>query len=144
VVDHLVSRLLSPTFLGRGLRFCAVGVTNTLLGLGLIWLAWRWWGWHDLAANALGYAAGFAWSFTLNRHWTFRHEGARGASLARFALVCTLAYAFNLAVLAVARSATRQDSFWPHVLAVGAYTVVAFLGSHFYAFRAHRSPEPQP
>ncbi len=129
--------------LGRGLRFAAVGVSNTLLGLGLIWLAWRWWGWHDVAANALGYAAGFAWSFMLNRGWTFRHNGPAGRSMARFALVCTLAYALNLAVLALARNAIGQGSFWPHLLAVGAYSVSAFLGSHFYAFRIHRSSEPQ-
>lgn len=119
----------------RILRFAAVGVSNTLVGLGLIWVAWHWWGWPDLLANALGYAAGFAWGFALNRGWTFRHEGPAGASLLRYALVCALAYALNVAVLTSTRGLLGETSFWPQVLAVGAYSCAAFLGSHFYAFR---------
>lgn len=120
----------------RFLRFATVGVSNTLVGLGLIWVAWHWWGWPDLPANALGYAAGFAWGFLLNRGWTFRHHGPAGASLLRYALVCAVAYALNLVVLAATRAAIGPDSFWPQVLSMGVYTVVAFAGSHFYAFRA--------
>lgn len=128
----------------RALRFATVGLTCTVLSLGVIWTAWRWWAWSDVAANALGYAFGFIASFVLNRGWTFSDGGPAGSGLARFALVCALAYALNLAVLAVARPAIGQDSFLPQLLAVGAYSVAAFLGSHFYAFRLHRSAEPQP
>ena len=128
--------------LRRALRFATVGLTCTVLGLSVIWMAWRWWAWTDVAANALGYTFGFIASFALNRGWTFADRP--GSGLARFALVCALAYALNLAVLAVARTTMGQDSFWPQLFAVGAYSVAAFLGSHFYAFRLHRSAEPQP
>jgi putative flippase GtrA len=132
------------SLLRRGLRFGTVGVACTVVGLALIWVAWRWWAWDDVAANALGYAAGFLMSFVFNREWTFRDQAPPAAGLARFTLVCALAYALNLAVLAAVRSAIGPDSFWPQLLAVGAYSVAAFLGSHFYAFRLQRSAEPQP
>ena len=132
------------SLLRRALRFGTVGLTCTVIGLALIWLAWRWWEWDDVAANTLGYAVGFLLSLVLNRGWTFRDDGPPARGLARFALVCALAYALNLAVLAVARSAMGQQSFWPQLLAVGAYSAAAFLGSHFYAFRLHRTAESRP
>jgi putative flippase GtrA len=131
-------------FLLRAVRFGMVGVSNTAIGLGLIWLAWHGLGWPDLPANLLGYGVGFAWSYALNRRWTFRHDGPVRASVARFALVCGFSYALNLAVLAAARAAMGPASFWPHVLGMVAYTASAFLGSHYYAFHVRRSVGSHP
>jgi len=128
----------------RAMRFCMVGASNTAIGLGLIWVAWRWLRWPDLPANVLGYSVGFLWSYALNRRWTFAHRGPLAQSFARFALICALAYAVNLAVLAASRAALGAASFWPHVLGMAAYTLVGFLGSQFYAFHVQRSPRSQP
>jgi len=128
----------------RALRFSMVGASNTAIGLGLIWVAWRWLRWPDLPANLLGYGVGFLWSYALNRRWTFSHRGPRAQSFARFALVCALAYAVNLAVLAASRAALGAATFWPHVLGMAAYTVVGFFGSQYYAFHVQRSLRSQP
>jgi putative flippase GtrA len=118
------------------LRFGLVGVSNTVLGLAVIWLAWRWWGWADLPANVLGYAVGFVWSFFAHRHWTFgRPAGRAERHLLRYALVCAAAYAMNLLVLHAARAWAGPQPFWPHVLAMVAYTAVSFTGSRFFAFK---------
>jgi len=131
-------------FLKRAVRFGMVGVSNTAIGLGLIWVAWRWLRWPDLPANVLGYSVGFLWSYAVNRRWTFQHRGPVPQSFTRFALVCGFAYAVNLAVLALARTALGADTFWPHVLGMAAYTTVGFLGSQFYAFHVQRSLRSQP
>ena len=130
--------------LSRALRFGLVGLSNTAIGLALIWLAWRGLGWPDLPANLLGYGVGFVWSYALNRRWTFAHRGPLAQSFGRFALVCALAYAVNLAVLAASRAALGAATFWPHVLGMAAYTLVGFLGSQFYAFHVQRSLRSQP
>ncbi len=116
-------------------RFVLVGLSNTLIGMGVIYLAWRGLGLGDLPANMIGYGIGFVWSYGLNRLWTFQDSGAVGRSLARFALVCAVAYLANLLVLFAARRLMGEASFLPHVFGSVAYTVLGYLGSRFFAFR---------
>jgi putative flippase GtrA len=49
------------------LRFSAVGVINTLLGLTVIFALMRFGGVQYIVANAMGYAIGTVVSFVLNR-----------------------------------------------------------------------------
>lgn len=123
------------------LKFALVGVVNTLVGMGVIFVAWYFLGWGDLAANLLGYAVGFCCSYGLNRLWTFADRSPVGRSLWRFALVCAAAYAANLVVLFATRAAMGPASFMPHVLGSITYTVAGYLGSRFFAFRK-TSPPP--
>ena len=119
-------------------RFLLVGLSNTLIGMGVIYFAWRVLGLGDLPANMLGYAIGFVWSYGLNRLWTFQDSGAMGRSFSRFALVCAVAYLANLLVLFTARRLMGDASFLPHVFGSVAYTALGYLGSRFFAFK------PQP
>jgi putative flippase GtrA len=119
-------------------RFLLVGVSNTLIGMGVIYFCWRVLGWPDLPANITGYAIGIVWSYTLNRLWTFQHRGAVVRSLPRFLLVCAIAYAANLAVLFAMRSLMGPESFLPHVVGMGVYTVTGYLGSRYFAFGSGR------
>jgi putative flippase GtrA len=116
-------------------RFLLVGVSNTLIGLGVIYFAWRIVGLSDLAANVTGYLIGFCWSYLLNRLWTFNDAGSVGRSFARFALVCALAYAVNLLILFEARRWIGGSSFLPHIFGMVAYTAVGYFGSRYFAFK---------
>ncbi len=116
------------------LRFALVGVSNTFIGLAVIYLAWRVLGLPDLAANALGYAIGFLWSFMMNRRWSFQAEGPTGQHFRRFVLVCALAYTANVLVLMLSRSWLGPEGFLPHALGMATYSVLAFIGSRRYAF----------
>ncbi len=121
--------------LGAALRFAAVGVSNSVIGILVIYVAWRALGWSDLAANALGYAVGFVWGFGLNRSWTFGDRGRIGASFLRYLAVCAVAFAVNLLAVVEARKMLGPGTFAPQLIGVCVYTVIAFLGSRFYAFR---------
>jgi putative flippase GtrA len=121
-------------------RFVLVGLSNTLIGMGVIYIAWRFLGLGDLPANMLGYAIGFVWSYALNRLWTFQDSGAMGRSFGRFALVCAVGYLANLLVLFTARRLMGEASFLPHVFGTVAYTVLGYLGSRFFAFRQQANP----
>lgn len=119
-------------------RFALVGALNTLVGMSVIFITWHFFGFSDLAANLLGYAAGFVCSYSLNKLWTFSDRGNVGRSLWRFALVCAVAYGANLIVLFGTRSAMGPETFLPHVMGSITYTVVGYLGSRFFAFRKSR------
>ncbi|HEV2613026.1 MAG TPA: GtrA family protein [Noviherbaspirillum sp.] len=119
-------------------RFLLVGVSNTVIGMGIVYIAWRFFGWQDVSANVLGYLVGFLWSFSMNRIWTFNDKGAVARSFSRFALVCAVAYAANLAILIAARSIMGEGSFLPHIFGAVAYTGLGYVGSRLFAFRQPR------
>lgn len=133
-VNTHLSEEITMSFLPPSIRFALVGVSNTALSLSVIWCALKVFGWSDVPANVVGYLAGFVWSFMWNRSWTFRHRGPVVAGLVRFAIVCAVAYGVNLLVLIGLTSHFGAGSFWTQVVAMGAYTVVSFVGSRHFAF----------
>lgn len=120
---------------GQLFRFLLVGIVNTAVGLGGIWVLIGLAGWADLPANAAGYGIGLACSFMLNRRWTFAHRGACWPALWRFVLVFGVAYAANLACMLTLRDAFGVDRYLAHALATVPYTALFFVGSRLFAFR---------
>ena len=120
--------------LGRVVRFLAVGVLNTVVGLGTIYACKYFGGMGDVPANMVGYAVGLTHSFFWNRQWTFAHTGAALPAAARFALVFLVAYAVNLLVVTAAIRAGVND-YVAQAAGIFPYTALFYLGSRFLAFR---------
>lgn len=75
-----------PDFFGRPARFAVVGVTNTLVDIGVFATLIATTAVSPTFANVAGYSAGIANSYVLNRNWTFRDARASAWSreLTRF------------------------------------------------------------
>lgn len=118
-------------------RFALVGAGNTAAGLVLIFGA-RAAGLGEVTANACGYALGLVLSFTLNRHWTFRHRGPLHSSALKFIAVMLLAWLANLGtLLALLRGGVTGAP--AQVLSVLPYALVGYLGCRLWAFRSAES-----
>jgi putative flippase GtrA len=116
-------------------RFLLVGLVNTGVGLGTIWLLIWTAGWSDMPANAAGYAVGLTCSFLLNRRWTFASDTPWWPALRRFLTVFVVAYSANLLAVVVLRDAGQVNRYLAHALATVPYTIVFFIGSRCFAFR---------
>jgi putative flippase GtrA len=116
-------------------RFIAVGISNTLVGLSVIYLCWAVLGWSDVASNITGYVVGLAWSFGLHRRLTFRADTAVAHGLVRYVIVCLLAYGLNLQLVVWTRQLLGPDSFLPHVVGNGAYSVFVYMACRWFVFR---------
>ena len=117
-------------------RFALVGAANSVVGLGTIFGAKALLGLGDFPANALGYAVGLACSFVLNARFTFRFDGAMGPAFAKFVGAFLIAYAANwLSVLALLELA-HANAYLAHALAMCVYTIVFYVASRAYVFRA--------
>lgn len=127
---------------GSFVKFLVVGTSNTVLSLIVMYIAWTVYQVGDLAANTLGYTVGFLWGYAWNRRWTFNAHGGVKGSFRRYLLVCAFAYAANLLVLFAARSVLGSEHFWPHLFGIAAYTVLAYLGSLLFAFKAMPGSHP--
>jgi putative flippase GtrA len=120
-------------------RFGLVGVANTVLGLCII--AGLDLGLHLNAqvANALGYAAGMALSYVLNRSFVFQNTATARSTLPKFIAAMAIAFAVNQAVLFLAGKllgSAPQMRLAAQALAIGTYTVVNFGLCRFWVFRA--------
>ena len=77
-------------------RFMLVGLSGTLLDLGLLLLLKRI-GLSTLAANSLSYSAGIVNNFTWNRLWTFRDANSADwrRQLLQFAVISLVGLGVN-------------------------------------------------
>lgn len=117
-------------------RFGLAGLANTALGYCVI-VASLVAGAGDYAANAIGFLAGFALSFALNRRFTFGVRGAVAkAEVVRFLLAVGAAYVVNLAVLTVARAMLGADNALAQLPAILAYAAVFYVLSARFVFPA--------
>ncbi len=115
------------------MRYCLVGVINTIIGFGLVLL-------FSLVfipelANSLGYGIGICISYVLNSYFTFR--GKKG-SLARFFICALLAYGLNLFVLFLLYRVLGYEAIIAQVCAAATYTICSFLLSRYFAFRSFK------
>lgn len=116
------------------LRFSAVGVINTALGLTVIFALMRFGGVQYIVANAIGYAVGTVVSFILNRSWTFYHKGPVLSSAVRWVLVIAIAYGANVCAIILSHEYFGIDRYISQALGVVAYTGLSYIGGRFYAF----------
>ena len=123
------------------LRFLLVGILNTLVGCGTMFLLYNFAHWSYWLSSAANYLAGGIVSFFLNKYFTFRKREWSWHQVVRFVVnvaVCWL-LAYGLAKplvlhLLEGRSVRLQENA---AMAVGMclYTALNYLGQRFFAFR---------
>jgi putative flippase GtrA len=115
-------------------RFLTVGILNSIVGLLTIYFCMWVLSFRPIVANAIGYAIGLMLSFSLNKDWTFRYDGAVTPALARFALVVVTAYLANLATVYVATEVLAMNPYVAQAIGIIPYTLLSYIGSRFFAF----------
>jgi putative flippase GtrA len=117
-------------------RYLLVGVLNTSVSLGVIYVAMDLAGINYAVANLIGYALGVLMSFFLNKYWTFNERSSKSvAQFGRFVLVVLVAYCCNLATVALLIPAFAHRRILAQALGVIPYTAIGYLGSRFFVFR---------
>jgi putative flippase GtrA len=146
LLDRLYSRLAQAwqdrAVSLKALSFALVGVVNTLIDLGIFFIAYSWLGLALVPANILAWIVAVSASYVMNSFITFAAESGRQLrwrSYGTFVASGVAGVIANTAVLVVA-------SFWIPVLAAKLLAILAsfavnFSLSHFVVFRA-RTPQP--
>ena len=122
-------------------KFLLVGVLNTLVGNGLMFLLYTLAGAGYWTATAVSYALASVMSYFLNRYFTFKYREGGVAVVLRFALNIAVCYglAYGIAKplikwLLSGASVTVRDNV---AMLAGMCLFVGFnyLGQRFFAFR---------
>lgn len=120
--------------IGQLWRYGVTGLANTALGYGLILLCVYAFGASILVANIIGYGAGWCLSYTLNKRWTFRHEGGGTRAAIGFVLLAGSAFVANVAITIALTEAGMAYAIAQIVGAV-TYSVSVFIGLKWMVFR---------
>jgi len=129
--------------LGRMIRFALVGLLNTSIGLGTIYLLQNGFGLDYRIANTAGYTIGIINSFILNRTWTFKNRDKRltrqGAIFLLVAGVCWGAQFLALIVIVEFFSVRKE---YAQAIAMVIYTGFNYLGLRLFVFKTQQ-PEDE-
>lgn len=116
--------------------FSLVGVANTAVHYCVFLLLLRAFAVPVLIASGIGYCAGVANSYLLNRTFTFRQAGAaNGGEFARFALINGVSLGINLGVMKLVLATTSLRPEFAQIVAISASLVANFVGSRWWVFR---------
>ncbi len=124
------------------LRFLLVGVVNTLVGAGIMFLLYNLAGCSYWLSSAANYIVGGVVSYFLNKYYTFKNTERSWKQVLRFALnvaVCwRLAYgiAKPLALRLLAGFDEKLQTNAAMLAGLCLYTALNYLGQRFFAFRA--------
>lgn len=124
------------------LRFLLVGVVNTLVGAGIMFLLYNLAGCSYWLSSAANYVVGGVVSYFLNKYYTFKNTERSWKQVLRFALnvaVCwLLAYgiAKPLALRLLAGFDEKLQTNAAMLAGLCLYTALNYLGQRFFAFRA--------
>lgn len=124
-------------------KFLAVGLLNTVLGLIIIYVAKWFFRAGDITANVWGYALGILVSFVLNSQWTFAYSGPKQSAFLKFLLVALMAYGANLLVVMLLIHRGGLNSYIAQAFGIPAYTLVSYLASKYFVFRSRASASPR-
>jgi len=125
----------------HSLRFVAVGVVNTAIGLLAIYAVIFFFNTGPATANAFGYAIGLAVSFALNRIWTFGDDRSVVKVLPRFLLAAAISYLLNLSVVMLCTYYFGVGPYLVQLFGIGIYTVTLFLGCRWFVFQESSQSE---
>ena len=128
-------------------KFLLVGVLNTLVGAGLMFLLYNLAGCSYWVSSAANYLVGGVLSFFLNKYFTFQSKERSLPELLRFALTVGLCWilAYGLAKpLALRLLASAPEKLQTNVamlFGMGLYTILNYFGQRFFAFRYHKTED---
>lgn len=132
-----MKKLIDPTMF----RFLLVGVMNTLVGCGTMFLLYNIAGCSYWVSSAANYVVGGVVSFFLNKYFTFQNKERSLGQVVKFIL--TVGFCYLIAYGAAKPLATRLlDGCSPKLQENAAmmtgmclYTALNYLGQRFFAFR---------
>ena len=113
-------------------KYCIVGILNTLVTLGVIYLCKSLMGWNLYVSNALGYICGMANSFVCNRQWVFHSHGRYGREIIKFAGGFASCYLLQLWAVWMLTSTYGGYEFRIAGIVLSGYGIATLIGNVVY------------
>jgi putative flippase GtrA len=109
------------------IKFALVGVMNTLISLGIIYLLMNLFHMDYRVSNVIGYLAGLINSFIWNRNWTFKSQGHPVKEITLFILVFGISYGLQFLFLNFLVQIIELNPNLAQPTAMIVYTLINFI-----------------
>lgn len=122
-------------------KFMGVGVVNTLVGSGIMFLLYNVFHCGYWLSSAANYVVGSLVSYVLNRKFTFQSRQSAGKTFVRFALSISVCYllaygvAKPLAMRMLSGAAVNVQENIGMLIGMGLYMILNYAAQRFFAFR---------
>ena len=115
------------------IKYCLVGVLNTLVTFGVIYLCKSFLGWNLYVCNALGYICGVINSFLCNKSWVFKSKGGYRREAIRFLVGFGICYLLQFWVVwMLTESEFGKIDFAILGIVISGYGIATVLGNVVY------------
>lgn len=115
------------------LKYGVVGVMNTLITLGVIFVCKSLLGVNPYVSNALGYVAGLVNSFLWNRTWVFRSHGRISRQAIHFFVGFCVCYALQFLVVWLLNQSSFGDLEFDIIgFVISGYGIATLIGNVVY------------
>lgn len=119
--------------------FNLIGVLNTLLGLAVYFLL-IYIGVHYIVALIIDYIIGIAFSFIMNKTYTFHiGESLSSAMICKMICVYGLIFGFNFIILIISVEFFHIDAYLGQIISCGFLSILTFLFQKYYVFNNIRT-----
>jgi len=131
-----MKKLIDPTMP----KFLLVGVFNTLVGCGTMFLLYNWAGCSYWVASAANYVVGGIVSFFFNKYFTFQNRERSWKQVGKFVITIACCYliAYGLAkpvvMWALSGQAVKVQENAAMLVGMCLYTGLNYFGQRFFAF----------
>jgi putative flippase GtrA len=120
-------------------KYSIVGISNTLLTLGIIFVSMYVFRLSLQVSNILGYSAGLINSFIWNRRWTFRSTGRVRREMVLFFLVWLFCFLLQYGIINLLE---HYDVLSPPLIQLSGnvvFTTLSFTANKFITFKPAKS-----
>ena len=116
-------------------KFGIVGVVNTTITLGTIFILANMLHLSYILANSIGYLLGFANSFYMNKTWTFKSEKPFVKEGLLFVLLFGFCYILQLTILILLKEKFNLNANLSQLIAMFFYSILNFSGNKYITFK---------
>lgn len=129
---NILDRIQNSAELLKFVKYCTVGVLNTLVCLGVIFIFKSIIGANPYVSNALGYIAGVINSFLWNKKWVFRSKGGMVREGMVFLIGFLLCYAIQFLVVWSLSHKFGEFEMNLWVFTLSGYGIATIIGNVVY------------
>jgi putative flippase GtrA len=115
-------------------KYSVVGLINTIIGLGIIFVLFNVYKVNYVFSNVIGYTFGLINSFILNKRWTFRSTNHYSREIIPFIIIFAISYFTNFLTLIVNIEVFKINPNLSQVLSVIVYSITNFLLNKKWTF----------
>lgn len=118
----------------QSVRFCFVGLLNTVVGYGVYFLLVKA-EIHYVLASFTAQVAGVAHSYVWNKFWTFKSRQKSITEVLKFVMVYALTFVINLVLLSFFIEVLEMDKAIAGFISLALVAIISFTGHKLWSFR---------